>query len=85
MVSVSSAAFGSGAARVFALADILSVHHVDFGTTPLDAVRSALFPGNTTVTHGKGRILRAGWIAVNVVADFFEGAFISGIVGNEHF
>ncbi len=39
--------------------------------------------GNTTILHGKRRVARAGWIAVFVISDFFEIAFISKVVRNQ--
>ena len=84
-VGASGASFGSGGAGSFAVADIFTFNHMNFGTNPFATVCTSLFPGNTTILHGKGRVIWTGGITVFVVTDFFEAAFISGVVRNQSF
>lgn len=71
--------FGS-AAGITAFADSLPFFVVHSGTSPFDTVRPLLFFCNTKMFHCKGAVTWVGGIAVFVVADFFEGTFISWIV-----
>ena len=84
-VCISGAPFDGGGAGIFTIADIFSFYHVNFGTNPFDTVSTSLFMGNTTILHGKGRIVGTGRIAIFVVTDFFESAFVSGVVRNQSF
>lgn len=59
--------------------DFMVVH---FETDPLDTVRPSFFLCKATVFQGKRRIIRTGGIAVGIVSYFFEGTFISRIIGN---
>lgn len=83
LVSISGTPFLCRSAGFFAVADIFPLYHVHFGTDPFDAASMSFFVGNTTILHGKGRVIWTGGIAVFVVIDFFEGAFISWIVRDE--
>lgn len=83
--SIGGASSGSVAARISTVKYPFAFYHADFRTTPFDAVGSPLFPGNTTIVHGEGRGVGTGGVSIDVVADFFERALISGIIGNKDF
>ena len=84
-VCISGTSFGGGRAGIVTIADILSFYHVNLRANPFDTVSTSLFMGNTTMFHGKGRVIGTGGITVFIVIDFFEAAFISGIVRNHSF
>ena len=67
------------------ITDIFSFDHMNLGKNPFDTVSTSLFAGDTAMLHGKGRVIGTGGIAVFIVADFFEGTFISCIIRNENF
>ena len=82
-VSISGTPFLCRCTGIFAVADIFPLYHVHFGADPFDAVSTSFLVGNTTILHGKRRVIWTGRIAVFVVTDFFEGTFISWIVRDE--
>lgn len=69
---IGGTAFFGTAAGDITITDPFTFYHVDFGATPFDAVGSSFFTSDTTITHGKGRIIGTGGITVNVVTDFLR-------------
>lgn len=84
-IGISGPASLCGAARVFTVANPLSLYHVNFGTAPFDTVRPPLFLCDATAFHGKGGIVGTGGIAVFVKANLFEGTFVPRIVRDQCF
>lgn len=76
--------FNGGAARVFTITDPAFVI-THFGASPLDAVCSSLFFGNSMIFHGERRIVWTGGVSIFIVTDFLQRTFISGIVRNQSF
>ena len=58
---------------------------MDFGADPFVPVGTAFFMAVTSVFHVQRTVTGAGGIAVYVVADFFKGAFIPWVIGDECF
>ncbi|MCB6485122.1 hypothetical protein, partial [Parabacteroides distasonis] len=58
-------------ARFIAITDpaFMVVH---FGTDPFDTVSPSFFLCNSTVFHGKRRVIEAGWIAISIVPNFLR-------------
>ncbi len=82
-ICLGGTSFGGGRAGCVTIADILAFYHMNFGANPFDAVITSLFVSNTAILHGKGRVIWTGGITVFIVPNFFESAFISGIVRNQ--
>ena len=83
LVSISGASFCSGRTGIVTITHVCSVFHVNPGANPFDAVSPSLFTGDAAILHGKGRGIGAGRIAVFIVPDFWDGAFISWVIRNE--
>ena len=84
-ISISVAPLLCSAARLFAIADILPFHHMDFWTAPFFPVSPAFFVTMSEMFHGKGRVIWAGRIAVKVISDFRESTFVPYIIRDQGF
>ena len=85
LISVSGTSLFSSAARVLAVTDPFAFDDMDFGAYPFVPVGTAFFMAVPSVFHIKGWVPGAGGITVYVVADFFKGAFIPWVIGDENF
>jgi hypothetical protein len=85
LVGVSGSAFLCGAAGFFTVTDPFSFYHMYFGTAPFHAVGTTFFLRKTTVFHRKSWVIWTGRITIFIESDFFEGTFITRIIGNQHF
>ena len=85
LISVSGTPLFCGAAWLFAVTDPFTLDHMDFGADPFIPVGTSLFMAVAGELHVEGAVFGAGGIAVYVVADFFKGAFIPRIIGDEGF
>ena len=84
-ISVSGAPLFRGAAWILAVADPFAFDHMDFRADPFVPVGTSFFMAVASEFHSKGGVPGACGIAVNVVADFFKGAFIPWVIGDECF
>lgn len=82
-VSVGGTPLFGGAARLFTVADLLSFYHVDFWAYPFVAVETSFFIAVSGVFHVQVAVFWAGGIAVSVIPDFFKGAFVLWVIGDE--
>ena len=58
---------------------------MDFGASPFEAVGAPLLMAEPEAFHGEAAVFGACGVAVFVIADFFEPAFVSGIIGDYRF
>ena len=84
-ISIGGAPLFGRAAGIFAVADILPFHHMDFRTAPLFTVGPAFFAAVPEMFHGGGRVVGAGGITVMVISDFRQGAFVTDVIRDQGF
>jgi len=84
-ISISGTPFFCSAAGVFAVTEPLPFDHMYFGTDPFISVRTPFFVTVPAVFHGQIGVFGAGGIAINIVTDFFKGAFVPGIIRDQSF
>lgn len=82
-ISIGSPSLFDCGAGIFTVTDPLPLHHMDFWASPFETVGAPLFFCNTTVFHGKFRVIGACRVAIFIIADFFERAFIARVVRDE--
>ncbi len=85
IVSISGTSSFGSAAWFLAITHPLTFHHVYFWAYPFVPVRASFFVAVSGIFHGKAAVFWAGWIAVNVVADFFKSTLISWIIRDQGF
>ncbi len=80
VVSVSGPPLLGGAAGFLTVTDPLPFYHMDFWADPFIPVRTPFFMAVPGIFHAQAAVLRAGGVAINVVADLFKGALIPGVI-----
>ncbi len=83
VVSISGTPFFGTAAGIFAAAYPLTFHHVDLRAYPFVPVRATFFVAVLGIFHVKAAVFGAGGITIDIVADFFKGAFIPRIIRDQ--
>ena len=84
-VGISSSAFLYSGTGIWTVTYSVSFYHTNFRTAPFDTVRTSFFFRDSAVFHGERGIIGAGRITVFIEANFFEGAFIAGIIRDQRF
>jgi len=84
-IGISGSPLFCSAAGFFAVTDPLPFDHMHFGTYPFILVRMPFFVTVPTVFYRQIRVFGAGGIAINIVTDFFKGAFFPGVTRNQCF
>lgn len=79
-VRVSGTSFFGCAAGFLTIADPMPLYHVYFRADPFVAVWAFFLMAVPGVFHVQGAVFGAGRIAVDVIADFFKGAFIPWVI-----
>ena len=83
LVSISGTPLFGGAAGSLAVTDPFPIYHVDFRAAPFVTVSASFFVAMSCKFHVQRGVIGTGWVAVNVVADLWEGAFIPWVKGDQ--
>lgn len=82
-VSISGTSFFGGGAGFGAVTDPLTINHVHFRADPFVPVSTTFFVAVPGVFHVQGGVIGAGGVAVSIVANLWEGAFIPWVIGDQ--
>ena len=83
IISIGSASSFGCTAGSFAVTYPFPFDHVDFGAYPFITVGASFFVAVSGVLHIQAAVPRTYWIPISIVLDFFEPAFIPGVIRDQ--